>query len=495
MRILHHALVAALCLTTVGAQHVTPPVFQQLDFDHALRQAKADGKLLVLDCMTSWCGPCKVMDKTTWVDPKLVAWLEQHTIAVQLDMDHHEALKKQLGLRAYPTVYVFKDGEKADQVVGLRKAPFIIDWLTGIQKGETNRERLLTNYAAVKNGEDAKTDIERLDILQELVGQGCDREAVEESLFLWERLNQPRSKQQLHSAMTRLSQRDQFAKTAFGQLRTPLDAKVHAGSADAADLRTWFALNRMLDEESRTMTWCDEQAKTEAGRTTLKRHASVLFSRLITHGHWVAAGHSLKDAIARVSFLAENLDAYDRPRAAGAAIPATPMIRPRVKASNPVDANSIVTPRAARPTKAIPAIPMVTAPDSPGARESQPEKKKTPAKAAAGVPAKRIMLPRIPATKRIRQVPGIPMGQPSAAPATHSIRASLELRMRQLAGECYAALLAAGRLDEASAVATYLLKKDDTAASRTNLVSRAMAAGQLERARAKHQKWLDEASR
>ena len=35
--------------------------FRDLAFNEALAQAKAEDKLVFMDCYTSWCGPCKVM--------------------------------------------------------------------------------------------------------------------------------------------------------------------------------------------------------------------------------------------------------------------------------------------------------------------------------------------------------------------------------------------------------------------------------------------------
>ena len=37
--------------------------FVDLKFDDALVQAKKEGKMLFLDCYTSWCGPCKMMSE------------------------------------------------------------------------------------------------------------------------------------------------------------------------------------------------------------------------------------------------------------------------------------------------------------------------------------------------------------------------------------------------------------------------------------------------
>ena len=37
--------------------------FQELNFGKALEKAKGEGKMVFIDCYTSWCGPCKIMAK------------------------------------------------------------------------------------------------------------------------------------------------------------------------------------------------------------------------------------------------------------------------------------------------------------------------------------------------------------------------------------------------------------------------------------------------
>ena len=38
--------------------------FEDLTFKEALAKAKAENKLVFMDCYTSWCGPCKKMLNT-----------------------------------------------------------------------------------------------------------------------------------------------------------------------------------------------------------------------------------------------------------------------------------------------------------------------------------------------------------------------------------------------------------------------------------------------
>ena len=80
------------------------------DFKHALSQSG----LLVIDCFATWCGPCKV------IAPKVVDLSHSYPSArfYKLDVDELPEVAQELGVRAMPTIYAFRDGEEVGKVVG-----------------------------------------------------------------------------------------------------------------------------------------------------------------------------------------------------------------------------------------------------------------------------------------------------------------------------------------------------------------------------------------
>jgi len=74
----------------------------------------AGDKLVVLDCYADWCGPCRL------IAPKVVAFSNDYPDVhfYKVDVDAVSELAAELGVRAMPTFYFFKSGEKVGEVVG-----------------------------------------------------------------------------------------------------------------------------------------------------------------------------------------------------------------------------------------------------------------------------------------------------------------------------------------------------------------------------------------
>lgn len=85
-------------------------VFVPMSYDNALEVAEAEQRILILDFMADWCGPCQYMDETTWRDHKVLRWVNDHGLAVQIDIDEYSGLAQNFGIKAVPTI-VFLEGD------------------------------------------------------------------------------------------------------------------------------------------------------------------------------------------------------------------------------------------------------------------------------------------------------------------------------------------------------------------------------------------------
>lgn len=115
---------------TAGDAH---SLFTDLSYADARSKANEEGKLFVVKATAVWCGPCKLMEKTTWVDENVVAFVNDNVIAYSLDVDKEPAIKQQLGIRAMPTIVVFEDGEEKARVIGYQDAENMLAWLQSLR--------------------------------------------------------------------------------------------------------------------------------------------------------------------------------------------------------------------------------------------------------------------------------------------------------------------------------------------------------------------------
>lgn len=75
---------------------------------------KADVPTLV-DFWAVWCGPCKQIAPT--VDALADEYKGKLKVA-KLDVDHHQQIPQQYGIRSIPTLLIFKGGQVVGQLVG-----------------------------------------------------------------------------------------------------------------------------------------------------------------------------------------------------------------------------------------------------------------------------------------------------------------------------------------------------------------------------------------
>lgn len=87
----------------------------------ALDKAKKEGKMVFLDCYTSWCGPCKMMANKIFPTQEVGDFMNPKFISIKIDMEQGEgpALAGRLQINAYPTFVIFNnDGTEAARFLG-----------------------------------------------------------------------------------------------------------------------------------------------------------------------------------------------------------------------------------------------------------------------------------------------------------------------------------------------------------------------------------------
>ena len=107
-------------------------MFANGSFEEIKTKASQDNKLIMVDVYTTWCGPCKLMDRTTFRDKKVKDLLASKFISMKIDAEKGEgvAIAKKYKVAGYPCMLILdKQGNLVAKQLGYMPPKNFIDWL------------------------------------------------------------------------------------------------------------------------------------------------------------------------------------------------------------------------------------------------------------------------------------------------------------------------------------------------------------------------------
>lgn len=131
------ATIAILAAAAAFAGEGTKVSWVDADWDDVLKQAKAENKHIIIDFYTTWCGPCKRMDKVTFVDDGVAAFLNAN-LSVKYDCEKGfgEELADRYKVVFYPTIVVIgPDGKEIDRALGYLDPEQYMETIKGYTEG------------------------------------------------------------------------------------------------------------------------------------------------------------------------------------------------------------------------------------------------------------------------------------------------------------------------------------------------------------------------
>lgn len=207
-------LVALMATMVVMAQGM---VFEPegTTLEQASAKAKAEGKLIFLDCFTTWCGPCKMMARDVFPQAEVGAFMNPRFVNLQIDMEgtYGAPLAKKLQITAYPTFVIFNaDAQEIGRFLGASKADEFIKtveeksrdtgsselekrWLNGDRDPQFLQQYLQTLTAAYK-ADDA-------DLVAEAILDGKEATFAQDStlrMIFMRNITNPFAKSFVHTA-------------------------------------------------------------------------------------------------------------------------------------------------------------------------------------------------------------------------------------------------------------------------------------------------------
>lgn len=190
------------CLLCLGARG-QGIVFDEGTFDEALAKAKKEGKMVFVDCYTSWCGPCKRMAQQVFPMAEVGEAMNGRFVCLMRDMEKGEGveLAKRYRVASYPTFLILNaDGSLQHKFVGatgpktfLARVEEAMDPEKAMgplekqyEEGERDKE-MLTRYAGMLKG---CNDARLVEVIGELFMRLTDEERLsEEYRYIYERVD------------------------------------------------------------------------------------------------------------------------------------------------------------------------------------------------------------------------------------------------------------------------------------------------------------------
>lgn len=172
--------ISLLASTQIFSQGI---IFLQNDWQNVLMQAKAQKKLIFVDIYTTWCGPCKEMDKKTFTDVSVGDKFNSSFINYKVDAEKGfgVTLAKRYNVTSYPTcLFVDPSENLIYKQEGLLRVPDLLKEADMVMNNQANAKPL---YALDKLYKDGNRETEFLNeyiSIRSLYDRIDNRDLVEE---------------------------------------------------------------------------------------------------------------------------------------------------------------------------------------------------------------------------------------------------------------------------------------------------------------------------
>ena len=139
----------------IGSLVANAQEIKWMTFNEAIVAQKKNPKPIFMDVYTDWCGPCKMLDKNTFHDPKIVEFVNKNYYAVKFNGEGTDVINYKgnvftnpkhnpdskgrnavhdftsyLQLRGYPSMYIFDaKGDVKSPIVGYYTAEQLLPML------------------------------------------------------------------------------------------------------------------------------------------------------------------------------------------------------------------------------------------------------------------------------------------------------------------------------------------------------------------------------
>lgn len=98
-------------------------VFYDITIEEALEKAAKEGKMVLVDCHTSSCGPCQKMEEKVFPQEACGEYINQRFVPIMIDCEEerHAEFCKKNNIQIYPTYLILTpEGKKEGEIIGAK---------------------------------------------------------------------------------------------------------------------------------------------------------------------------------------------------------------------------------------------------------------------------------------------------------------------------------------------------------------------------------------
>lgn len=301
-----------LLMSSFEAALARPALFSDLSLADAKAKAQKENKLLLVDFGAAWCPPCGEMDKTTWEDPKVVQWLKEKVVAIQIDIDKEPKISQDLRIASIPAIVVFKDkNAELDRQVGMQSSEELLKWLDSLQNGVTSADKLQQSLQLKENRGGPKELEMRSELAVSQLQSHKYEEALENYVWLWQNM--------LKIDPSMIGVRGSFFADELKDLVTKYPpARVRfAKIRDESELKNvddWLLLNNVLGNQKLSLQWFNKVKDDSTQLAKLQSVEPELEELLISAGRYSDLAPLIKDPIGQLRELHDDEQKIAQPQ-------------------------------------------------------------------------------------------------------------------------------------------------------------------------------------
>lgn len=263
-----------LCLLAfAGLSGPGPDPFRAIDIDAAVRAASLERKCVVVSFGRAGEAESKKLDTTTWVEPKVREWLVAKAVAIKVDVEKRDDLSSRFRIHVVPTILFLNDaGIELDRITGYVDGRSFKPEAESILAGGDPVARVKKRLVGRENDPHL-----RIDLARAYSDRGQLQESLVEYAWCWDHglesdpnFGEARRTFLLQEFL-RLSRVYPAAGDALEERVSALSVHIDDCSASDMELVDFLTLNRLLQQDERTLRAYDAILSTDEPCLALKK--------------------------------------------------------------------------------------------------------------------------------------------------------------------------------------------------------------------------------